>query len=223
MREIQAAADEQRARVEAKLAQPAGHPAFSSAQQKNIMIGADGNEVIVPAAVPTPPSGDLPADAEALLNAFKTKAQMQHVLFKVDPTANRSRTRANLAKDIVNHPNWPNRRAEFLTDPVARVQEASDEAAEIFSATVSNAPGPVPPDPEPNYPTLADAAADNPFASPAPTVVEEPIEDQLLRRIGEATSQADLAQLWEDARDAGLGWPPRLNQAATIRAKSFAN
>jgi hypothetical protein len=223
MNEIQAAADEQRARVEAKLA---GHPAFSSARQENIMLGPDGNEIV-------PPADGLVQDVfaddvEALLATFKTKAQLQAVLAKVDPAANLARTRANLAKDAVSHPNWPNFRADFLTDPVARIQEASDEAAAVFSPVVSNAPGPVPADPEPGFPAAqpgGDPTVMNPYAQAAPTPapVAEPLEDQLLRRIGAATSVTDIAAVWNDANAAGIGWPARLHQAADVKSKSFTN
>lgn len=218
------------------------HPAWSSKDQKVIELDSKGERVPDP-LVAAADAAAVPADVEALLAAFKTKAQLQAVLSKVaGPGANLARQRKNLAADIVSHPSWPQRRTEFLPgDPVARVQEASDEAAamyagisetgdgtDVLSPVVSNAPGPVPPDPEPNYPTLADAAgaqADagaNPFAPPSPEPApEEPLEDRLLVRIGEAATQQDLADIWQEANDAGIGWPARLHQAATIRAKHF--
>lgn len=247
----------------------AGHPAFSSAQQKTITVFEPHKFVAVagqmvcgtcslgagdPAAQhlvtrPAAPVSDEHPDVAALLAAFKTKAQLQAVLAAVQPGANLARTRANLAKDAVSHPNWPNVRADFLTGPAARVQldskgervspyvgDVADEQAdedgptsrEEFSATVSNAPGPVPPDPEPTYSVsgpITDPRVDgvpvendNPFASSVQND-PQPTEDDLLLRIGAATSLDELAAIWEAARDAGLGWPPRLHSAATIRRR----
>lgn len=231
-------------------ANAAGHPAFSSAQQKTIMVFEPHKFVAVagqmvcgtcslgagdPAAQhivdrPAPPVSDEHPDVAALLATFKTKAQMQAVLGKVDPSANQARTRANLAKDAVSHPSWPNVRTAFLPTseytgpPVGEdvVLSPADEDGRpgvddtSFSATVSNAPGPVPPDPEPSYPA---PAADNPFAQPAAAVPVPTlsVEDQVLQQIGEATTLDDLAAAWHTANNAGIGWPPRLHKAATIR------
>lgn len=228
----------------------AGHPAFSSAQQKNITVFEPHKFVAVVGRMtcgtcalgagdaaaqhiidrPAAPVSDDHPDVAALLVAFKTKAQLQAVLSKVDPNANLARTRANLAKDAVSHPNWPNVRTQFLAlddgEPDGRAAPGalSDPAdtREEFSATVSNAPGPVPPDPEPSYPA---PAADNPFVQPDPEPAPfEPapplalsVEDQVLQLIGEAATLDDLAAAWQTANDAGIGWPPRLHKAATIR------
>jgi hypothetical protein len=228
------------------------HPAWSSKDQAVIHLDSKGER-----AQPEHPRSSLPLDApsdlaeiDALLAAFKTKAQLQGVLGKVDPQANQARTRANLAKDIVSHPSWPQRRAEFLPDiaapsvpGVGTVVAQTDVVGEdvVLSETVSNAPGPVPPDPEPGYAATGQTdseaftnaqntgdpyvqgpprpAADNPFAqpaaaAPAPTLS---VEDQVLQLIGEATTLDDLAAAWQTANDAGIGWPPRLHKAATIR------
>jgi hypothetical protein len=69
---------------------------------------------------------------------------------------------------------------------------------------------------------------DNPFAqavvtASVPVPIMESLEDQLLRRIGAATSPRDLEQIWNDANDGGIGWPARLHQAATIKHGSFTN
>lgn len=242
MRDIQAAADAQRAKVEAKLT---GHPAFSSARQENIMVGPDGTEVSpdavakVAAVGPISPANLVSAaaavqDVDALLAKFKTKAQLQAVLAKVNPSANLARTRANLAKDAVSHPNWPAHRAEFVPVTVitsAKLDSVDENGSPSFSSVVTNAPGPVPPDPEPQYTVsgpVTDAqvggmpiqVAANPYVQPAPV---EPLEDQLLRRIGDAQSIADIAALWNEANDAGIGWPARLHQAAEIKTRTFAN
>jgi hypothetical protein len=236
------------------------HPAWSSKDQAVIHLDNKGERV---GTEPVPGPQDQPVaggpggvqtvaehDVDALLAAFKTKAQLQAVLAKVDPKANLARTRANLAKDIVSHPSWPQRRAEFLPDiaapsvpGVGTVVAQTDVVGEdvVLSETVSNAPGPVPPDPEPGYAATGQTdseaftnaqntgdpyvqgpprpAADNPFAqpaaaAPAPTLS---VEDQVLQLIGEATTLDDLAAAWQTANDAGIGWPPRLHKAATIR------
>jgi hypothetical protein len=239
MNAIQAAADEQRARVEAKLT--GGHPAFSSARQENILLDGQGNEIVPPAAGSV--QDVFASDVDELLATFKTKAQMQAVLAKVDPSANLARTRANLAKDAAGHPNWPNVRTQFVTgtsagapvftDPHAAEATAAIEgratelhqAVESFSPVVSNAPGPVPADPEPGFPVVQPGGAMNPYAqaAPPPAPVAEPLEDQLLRRIGAATSVNDIAAVWQAANDAGIGWPARLHQAADVKSKSFTN
>jgi hypothetical protein len=218
---------------------PAGtHPAWSSKEQAVVHLDSKGER----ADVATPTYAKLKADVaesdvDALLATFKTKAQLQAVLAKVDPKANLARTRANLAKDAVSHPNWPNVRTAFLptteyTAPPVGEDVKIIEQVELtgvntdgglaFSETVSNAPGPVPPDPEPSYPA---PAADNPFvqpaSEPAPFEPAPPlalsVEDQVLQLIGEAATLDDLAAAWQTANDAGIGWPPRLHKAATIR------
>lgn len=242
-------------------AHPITHQAWSSAEQRNITLNPDGTRadgltgpqvsaMLQPDAAALADGGqrevmDQVRDTDALLAKYKTKADLQGVLAKVNPGANLARQRKNLAADIVAHPSWPTRRAEFLPgDPVARIQEASDEAAAVydraptpppepepavFSPVVSNAPGPVPPDPEPQYTPIVTVTPPpqgeaNPFlpsqpaAAPEPAPeVAEPLEDHLLRRIGEATTMQHIADIWEEARDAGIGWSARLHQAATVR------
>jgi hypothetical protein len=242
MQSIQAKADELRERAAAKLA-GAGHPAFSSAKQANIVVGPDGTEVsagdaTVVAGGPGGVQTQNEADVDALLAQFKTKAAIQEAGRRIGLT-NLSRTRANLAKDMVAHPAWPSLRAALLphdrndAGAVLTPEEAAAEG-ETFSATVSNAPGPVPPDPEPQYTVSGPIQhatvggqpvphTDNPFAQAAPVAPAESLEDQLLRRIGAATSPRDLEQIWNDANDGGIGWPARLHQAATIKHGSFTN
>jgi hypothetical protein len=212
------------------------HPAWSSKDQAVVQLDNKGERADVTVGEPhaqlTAPGT---ADVDALLAAFKTKAQLQTAAKSVGLTQ-LNRTRANLAKDMVSHPNWPTQRAALLgktdvamgiiaegdqheqdgTGPAAASDEDGPTSREEFSATVSNAPGPVPPDPEPSYPA---PAADNPFAqpaaaAPAPTLS---VEDQVLQLIGEASTLDDLAAAWQTANDAGIGWPPRLHKAATIR------
>lgn len=211
-----------------------GHPAWSSKDQAVIELDSKGErieaaEAKVLAAGPISPENlasatSQVADVDALLATFKTKAALQTAAKRVDPGMEVARTRANLAKDMTGHPNWPHVRAQLI--PVT----ADTPPAEEFSETVSNAPGPVPPDPEPTK--LAQQIADltpqeeatlaaagigsNPFAQPAP----EPTistEDHVLQLIGEAATLDDLAAAWQAANDAGIGWPPRLHKAATIR------
>jgi hypothetical protein len=239
------------------------HPAWSSKDQKVIQLDSKGERVDE-----VKPGPDALDDAADLLATFKTKAAMQDVGRRVGLT-NLSRTRANLAKDIVSHEAWPSLRAALLPgDPVARVQEASDEAAaiyagisetgdgvdvlpeaplsdeaaikdmhertttEVFSPVVSNTPGPVPPDPEPTitvtgpaqYPTVGGVPVKvgetNPFRPAEP--VKTP-EDELAERIANATSHSELADIWDQAVNImAIGWPPRLHQAATIRAKQIS-
>lgn len=201
------------------------HPAFSSAEQKVIHLDGAGNRVpdaptLADAAGAQADSGE--SDVDALLTLFKTKAQLQGVLGSVaGPGANLARQRKNLAADIVAHPTWPARRAEFLPVTQEEVPHTSGPTGvddTSFSPVVSNAPGPLPADPEPSFPPPGEQA--NPFAdypTIAPPAPEEPLEDRLLLRIGQAATMQDIAAIWEEARDAGIGWPARLHQAATVR------
>lgn len=177
------------------------HPAWSSKDQKVIELDSKGERV------PEPEQAIMGAmqtesDTAALLLKFKTKADLQGVLAKVSPGANLARTRANLAKDVVSHPSWPQRRAEFLPPDGPSVPNVGTVTQQTDVLPSAN-PFAAPPSPEP-------------AAAP-----EEPLEDQLLRKIGEATTQQDLADIWQEANNAGIGWPARLHQAATIRAKHF--
>lgn len=146
----------------AHAAHPITKQAWSSAEQRNITLSPDGTRadgltgpqvsaVLQPDPAVTGGPGEL--DAEALLKAFKTKAQLQTAAKTVDPTMPLNRTRANLAKDMVSHQNWPNTRAALLgkTDVAMGVLAEAAEREE-FSPVVTNAPGPVPPDPAPLYP-----------------------------------------------------------------------
>lgn len=230
-------------------AHPITHQAWSSAEQRNITLNPDGSRAdgltgpqvsavlqptLADAAGAQADSGS--ADVDALLATFKTKADLQGVLAKVNPGANLARQRKNLAADIVAHPSWPARRSEFLPVTQEEVPHTNGPTGvddTSFSPIVSNAPGPVPPDPEPGYQPLAELVDQNPigtlpgdpganpFLAPppaaAPEPVAEPIEDQLLRQIGEAGTQDELAAVWQAANDAGIGWPARLHQAATVR------
>jgi hypothetical protein len=287
----------------AHAAHPITKQAWSSAEQRNITLNPDGTradgltgpqvsatlqaaQAKVLAAGPISPANlaetvGKVADADALQAAYKTKAQLQAAAKRLDPAMEVTRTRKNLANDMVAHPQWAARRSEFLPgvvtpqpypyvgedpdpDPVARVQEASDEAAavyggvspetllpgreapEAFSSTVSNAPGPVPPDPQPTIMAnaLQQAAANGvpmvpadasvqdgytgppPWEVPAPaTVAAKTPEEQMLDRIAAAATTgpgSELAAVWQEAKDQGITWTPRLHQAAEIRHKQLA-
>jgi hypothetical protein len=208
------------------------HPAWSSKEQAVIALDSKGERALeLSPGTRSVVTEQTSNDVDALLAhpQLKTKAAMQEAGRRVGLT-NLSRTRANLAKDMVAHPAWPSLRTAMLSSSgvsPATPLPGRDEP-ESFSPVVSNAPEPVPPDPEPTFPqqlptpSESAAAQANPFTKATPAV--EPVkttEDELAERIAVATSTDDLAKVWEDARDAGLGWPPRLHQAATIRAKSL--
>lgn len=213
----------------------ATHPAFSSAEQKVIQLDSKGERVTAPTTpqeARAKAAGDFTTadtgDVMALLDAFKTKAQMQEVGRRVGLT-NLSRTRANLAKDAVAHPAWPSLRAAILpgvVEPQPYPHVGEDPEPEEFSPVVTNAPGPVPPDPEPTYTPIVTVSpppqhpADNPFLGP-PAPALTTTEDSLLLAIGQAATMDDLAQVWQDAKDHGIGWPPRLHKAAELRQKQL--
>lgn len=232
----------------------AGHPitkqAWSSAEQRNITLNPDGSRadgltgpqvsaVLNPDPAVTGGPGEL--DVEALLAAFKTKAQLQTAAKVVDPAMPLNRTRANLAKDMVNSPRWAAARSTLLPNalrPEGRMPDPSATAEEEFSATVTNAPGPVPPDPTPTRHsqqfTPEEAAITEqqhvpagppPWEVPAPAVVEKTPEEQMLDRIAAAATTgpgSELAAVWEYASSHGITWSARLHQAAEIRHKKLA-
>jgi hypothetical protein len=259
----------------AHAAHPVTKQAWSSAEQRNITLNPDGTradgltgpqvsaivqpEPVIDGAKWEAAKASHEADVDALQVAFKTKAQLQAAAKRLDPAMEVARTRKNLATDMVKHPQWPARRSEFLPgDPVARVQEASDEAADIygsqlavphtggptgvdntsFSPVVSNAPGPVPPDPVPTMPAqqpipaAADASVQDGYTGPPPWEVPAPAvvaaktpEEEMLDRIAAATTTgpgSELAAVWQTAADQGITWTPRLHQAAEIRHKQLA-
>jgi hypothetical protein len=242
------------------------HPAWSSKEQAVIHLDSKGERVPNPSSLADAAGEQADAkagDVDALLATFKTKAQLQAAARRVDPGIKVERTKANLANDMVSHPNWRHVRAQLIpitaeTPPIEPV--GVDDTS--FSETVSNAPGPVPPDPEPGYAATGQTdseaftnaqntgdpyvqgpprpAADNgmsvsddeaayisanpfvqPTPEPAPFQAAPPlalsVEDQVLQQIGEAATLDDLAAAWQTANDAGIGWPPRLHKAATIR------
>jgi hypothetical protein len=214
------------------------------------------------------------ADADALQAAFKTKAQLQAAAKRLDPAMEVARTRKNLANDMVAHPNWPNARAALLPGvlrPTGRMPDPSATAEEEFAASqlavphtsgptgvddtscspvVTNAPGPVPPDPQPKYgerdtdsgmsvgfdeaaqqpiPVAADASVQDGYTGPppweVPAVAAKTPEEQMLDRIAAAATTgpgSELAAVWQEAKDQGITWTPRLHQAAEIRHKQLA-
>jgi hypothetical protein len=258
----------------------AAHPitkqAWSSAEQRNITLNPDGSradgltgpqvsatlqaaQAKVLAAGPISPANlaetvGKVADADALQATFKTKAQLQAAAKRLDPAMEVTRTRKNLANDMVAHPAWAARRGEFLPgvvtpQPFPYVGEESEP--EQFSSTVSNAPGPVPPDPQPTIvanalqqaaangvpmvpaqqpvPAAADASVQDGYAGPppweVPAVAAKTPEEQMLDRIAAAATTgpgSELAAVWQEAKDQGITWSPRLHQAAEIRHKQLA-
>jgi len=173
------------------------------------------------------------ADVDALLSAFKTKAQMQAAARTVDPDAALNRTRANLAKDMVGKPAWAQHRAQLLgigEEAVSPEQLAQHMAApvESFSAVVTPAPGPVPPDPTPTAAqwTPEEAAVGEqqpPWEVPA--AAEKTPEEKLLDMIAAATTTgpgSELAAVWAHAQANGIAWTARLQQAGEIRHKALA-
>lgn len=214
----QATRDEREARIAAKAA---GHPAFSSAQGKNIMVGPDGTEV-----VPEQPSGDLTAryapDAAALLAQYKTKAALQGAARAVDSSMAVNRTRNNLAKDIAAHPRWPSLRDEVLGITYT-VTDA--ELSSVSGMVVTHQTDVVGED----LPAMAQESsvpeADNPFRAAEPEPESAPLspDEVVLLRIGEAATTDALGDVWDYAQANGIPWSPRLDQAAKIRMNAITS
>lgn len=171
----------------AHAAHPITHQAWSSAEQRNITLNPDGSRAdgltgpqVSAILQPDPdPSGlGIPelqaADVDALQSAFKTKAQLQAAAKRLDPAMKVERTRKNLASDMVAHPTWPQRRGEFLAMDAGEPDGRA--APEVFSPVVSNAPGPVPPDPTPTVTTPLNAGDQTPEMRAAGlTAAQQPV------------------------------------------------
>jgi hypothetical protein len=268
----------------AHAAHPITKQAWSSAEQRNITLNPDGSRadgltgpqvsaIVQPDAAALADGGqravmDQAADALALQAAFKTKAQLQAAAKRLDPAMEVTRTRKNLANDMVTHPNWPNVRAALLPGalrPAGQMPDPSATAEEEFAASqlaVPHASGPTGvddtsfrPDPQPKYgerqtdsgmsvgfdeaaaqqpvPAAADASVQDGYTGPPPwEVPAQPVavaaktpEEQMLDRIAAATTTgpgSELAAVWQEAKDQGITWTPRLHQAAEIRHKQLA-
>lgn len=147
-------------------------------------------------------------DKEALLTGYKTKAELQTVVRKLNgPNANVARTRANLAADAVASVNWPQYRAELLA--AAPKPKSSGQAVTEAALALPR-----------------EGVVDNPFAQPVAAPIEHitpPVsqEEMVLERIGAANSMIDLANIWTEAKGLGLEWSARLQAAATTRQKAF--
>lgn len=178
----------------------------------------DGRGLFCPVCLPTangeePEHNDVTndrnkADIEALLTGYKTKAELQTVVRKLNgPNANVARTRANLAADAVASVNWPQYRAELLA--AAPKPKSSGQAVTEAALALPR-----------------EGVVDNPFAQPVAAPIEHttpPVsqEEMVLERIGAANSMIDLANIWTEAKGLGLEWSARLQAAATTRQKAF--
>jgi hypothetical protein len=159
-------------------------------------------------------------DKEALLTGYKTKAELQTVVRKLNgPNANVARTRANLAADAVASVNWPQYRVELLAaapKPKGKPEPVITGQTNVTGQAVTAAALALP----------REGVVDNPFAQPVPAPIEHttpPVsqEEMVLERIGAANSMIDLANIWTEAKGLGLEWSARLQAAATTRQKAF--
>jgi hypothetical protein len=188
------------------------------------------------------PTGMVPTaallDEDALLKLFKDKASLQAAARKVDPAMKVNRTRANLAADIVSHPQWAARRGEFIpmgsVPPPASANVAGVPAQQYPNAGLPQPDGTVVPVAQPA--TVAEMVAeeipippDNPFAEQSPAdravVAHAPKspEELILERIAQAAVKNDLAVIWQHCRDSNMEWSARLQQAAATKMSSFTN
>lgn len=243
-----------------------GHPAWSSAQQANIMLNPDGTaqqpnngwkptpeqvaqaqaaQQVDPftgpnatphmqtiaieaaernaraaAATGTPaaaaprgpgrPAKQKPDPRTASVDELATlpKAELQNLLRGLDPTVEVARQRKTLAQEIV-------RLRDAMTGSTPPPAAANVADVPAFSAVVSNAPGPVAPDPTPQYPAQQ---APNPFGGQqAPAAGPMRNEAFYLQAIAAAKSKTDLASIWQDADSNGVPWSDALNAAGIAR------
>lgn len=149
------------------------------------------------------------------------KAKLQDLLRGLDPQANLARQRKNLAAEIVRLRDamtggQPNQHG------YGTVTQQTGVTGEdvVLSPTVSNAPGPVPPDPTPQYPADRD-----PFAVPQPEAHGAPVLDEnyYLGQIQLAQSKKDLSNLWQHAQNNKVPWTDNLDNAGKARMQVIAS
>jgi hypothetical protein len=191
------------------------------------------------------------ADVAALLKAYKTKPVLQAAAVELNPTMPVTRTRKNLAADMVKDPAWLERRGQILgTENAARIAasitDGSPKPGEIVSqtgVTVEELPGPG----QPSQTVRAAAAGMetaigglrsqvdaakrergeqiSPGQPPAPPVA--------VPTAAPSTPEEDLIARIAAATDQNVlaalwqeamdngGWTPRMQDAAAIVVKNF--
>jgi len=151
-----------------------------------------------------------PRTASADELAELPKSELQNLLRGLDPNANVARQRKNLAAEIV-------RLRDAMQGGVSKETPLPGREPEAFSATVSNAPGPVPPDPTPQYPRERD-----PFAQQAPAAGAPVLdENYYLGQIQLAQSKKDLSTLWQHAQNNKVPWTAALDAAGKARMQAI--
>jgi hypothetical protein len=181
---------------------------------------------------------------------YKTKAQLQTAARKLDPAMPVNRTRANLAADMVSHPEWAARWPEFFD--TADVEDLAAELPELHSSTEDTSWKPSEAqvaqaiamrDAEQatktasalneqhdavaatqDYPNAGLPAQDaNPYAvteDPAHAPISD--EDRYLMAISQTGNKQGLAAIWSSAQQEGVDWSARLQQAAAVKMASFS-
>jgi hypothetical protein len=164
------------------------------------------------------------SDADALLAAFKTKSALQSAARKVDPGMNVSRTRQNLATDMVAHPNWAATRDALLNiDGTVRTEDPWGPTPEqVAKAKEMAATGQLSEFPVVEH-VEGDSAAANPFRKAEPTVAPLTPVEIMLGKVAQATDAEQLGDLWEEAQALNLPWDGQLAQAAALKLKTFSN
>jgi len=155
------------------------------------------------ASTPNTPGPD--EDVEALLKAYKTKVAMQQVAKKVG-VENLARTRANLARDTVAHPRWPELRGEVL---------GTENAAKVTAAGLQDAPKPPAPEPgvvsyspPPTPPTISEMVAEE-VPVPAGVLPDNPFAEAMnstedfAASMAAVNTKAEAGAVWDRAVAAG--------------------
>lgn len=221
-------------RQAAELALSSPNPEAVAAGERLLSREAEAKQAAAMAELdneqPSQPAGPTHgSDTERLLTLYKTKPKLQAAARQVDPQMNVARQRANLAADMVSHPNWPSKRAEVLglTEPMPPEGVAAQEAIDgnTWMPTADEVAQATPPGTEAQL--LGNAPADNPYGGepPAADPPSAPLsaEDRYIQQVAACDSKQAIGAVWSAAQAEGVEWTARLHQAASARIATFGS
>lgn len=174
-----------------------------------------------------PPIDPLTETEELFDHLRKSKPAAQiiaaHLMNKHGGSIKTTQYGIKICGEIVRHPAWPSLRKTIYDLEIHSNPKASELVHAALNADAPQAAyGPTTPESTVVAPRNQPADED-PFADIAPIMERVALtESDLLARIGEATSLADLSEIWKIATsDASIGWTGQLNTASTIRRKQL--